>query len=237
VILAVTGFLMGILLFNFVVIPGFLGHGDEVQVPDVVGRALATAKDTLEDEGLRVGAVTEQWSGVYPDGYVIAQTPAAVARVKRGREVRLTVSVGEEGQEVPNLTGVSYRDAQVTLARAGLRVGRLVHAYSETVPKDAVVATDPERNSRVEPGARIDFLVSLGTRSPLFLLPDVRSRPVNEVRAFFTRAGIRLVERPREAFGVPPGQVLEQTPPPGSRIRTGELVEVAVSTAGRGEWR
>jgi serine/threonine-protein kinase len=149
----------------------------------------------------------------------------------------LTVSVGKAGQEVPDLTGVSYRDAQVTLARAGLRVGRLVHTYSETVPKDAVVATDPERNSRVEPGARVDFLVSLGTRSPLFLLPNLVNRPVSEVRAFFTRSGIRLVERQRETFGVPAGQVLEQTPPPGSRIRTGELVEVAVSSPERGDWR
>jgi serine/threonine-protein kinase len=237
VLLAIAGFVLGVVLFNLVVIPGILGHGDEVQVPDVVGRALATAKDTIEDEDLKVGEVTEQWSGVYPDGYVIAQTPASMTRVKRGRAVRLTVSVGEAGQEVPNLTGVSYRDAQVTLARAGLRVGRLVHAYSETVPKDAVVATDPELNSRVEPGARIDFLVSLGSRPPLFLLPDLRNRPASDVRAFLSRAGIRLVERSREVSGVPAGQVLEQTPPPGSRIRTGELVEIVVSTPGRGEWR
>jgi serine/threonine-protein kinase len=133
------------------------------------------------------------------------------------------------------MTGIGYRDAQVGIARAGLRIGRLVHTYSETVPKDGVVSTDPEPGSRVEPGGRIDLLVSLGPQVTTFLLPDLRGRPIGEVREFFGRAGIRVVERPREAFGAPPGQVLEQTPPAGSRIRNGEMVEVAVASAGRGD--
>jgi serine/threonine-protein kinase len=235
--LAVAGFVIGLILFNYVVMPRLLGHGDEVQVPDVVGRTLANARKMLEDEKLQVGGVTEQWSGVYPDGYVIGQIPAALSQVKHGREIRLTVSVGQEGQEVPDLAGVGYRDAQVALARAGLRVGRLAHTYSEMVPKDGVIATDPERATKVEPGARIDLLVSLGPSGVTFLLPDLRRRTVEDVRKFFARSGIRVVERPREVYGATPGEVLEQNPAAGYRIRPGELVEVTVSSAGRGEWR
>jgi beta-lactam-binding protein with PASTA domain len=77
----------------------------------------------------------------------------------------------------------------------------------------------------------------LGQRPVVFLLPDVRGRPVEEVRDFFERSSIRLVERTREAYGAPPGHVLEQTPSPGSRIRTGELVEVVVAAGGGGGWR
>jgi serine/threonine-protein kinase len=237
VVLAVLGFFLGLALFNYVVMPRLLGHGDEVQVPDVVGRALANAREMLEDERLKVGAVTEQWSGVYPDGYVIGQVPAALTRVKQGREVRLVVSVGSEGQEVPDLSGVGYRDAQVSLARSGLRVGGIAYVYSEIVAKDGVIATEPERGAKVEPGARVDLLVSLGPLAPTFLLPDLRRHTIEDVRGFFARSGIRVVERPREVYGVPAGEVIEQSPPPGYRIRPGELVEVAVSSPGRGEWR
>ena len=70
-----------------------------------------------------------------------------------GREVRLTVSIGKGGQTVPDLAGTGYRDAQVALARAGLRVGQLAYAPSERVPKDQVLASDPEPETQVEPGA------------------------------------------------------------------------------------
>jgi serine/threonine-protein kinase len=230
-LLAVVGFALGVVLFNSVVMPRLLGHGEEVNVPDLVGRSLGSAKEMIAEHGLELGPVSEQWSRVYPDGFVLAQSPAAQSAVKRGREVRLTVSIGKGGQAVPDLVGTGYREAQVSLARAGLRVGQLVYAPSERMPKDQVLASDPEPEMQVEPGERIDLLVSLGAPAATFVLPNLRGHPVESVRSFLARSGIRILERQRGASGVEAGIVLEQTPPAGYRIRTGELVEVAVSEA------
>jgi len=234
--LAALGFVAGLGLFNFVVMPALLGHGDDTQVPDVVGRPLAGARRVLEGEGLRVGHVVEEWSGEFPDGFVTAQEPAAMSVVKPGREVRLTVSIGSAGQEVPDLTGTDSRDAQVRLARSGLRAGRLVLAHSETVDKDAVIASDPPARARVESGARIDLLVSLGPRAVTYLLPDLRGRHIDEVSSLLERSGIRLTSRTRDARAAAPGEILEQQPPPGYRIRGGDLVELTIAS-GRGGWR
>ena len=234
--LAVGGFFLGVILFNGVVMPRLLGHGNDVQVPDVVGRSLASAREVIAEHGLAVGSVNEHWSRVYPEGFVTAQTPAPQTAVKRGRELELTVSIGSEGQAVPDLTSVGYREAQVAIARAGLRVGQLVYTHSDRVAKDAVMASDPEVNTQVEPGARIDLLVSLGPPPPTFVLPNLYGHRVDDVRAFLSRAGIRLVERQRAASDAEPGTVIEQSPPAGYRIRNGELVEVAVAE-GQGGWR
>jgi eukaryotic-like serine/threonine-protein kinase len=234
--LAVGGFFLGVLLFNGVVMPRLLGHGNEVQVPDVVGRPLSSAREVIAEHGLAVGSVNEHWNRVYPEGFVTAQAPAAQTAVKRGRELELTVSIGSEGQAVPDLTNVGYREAQVAVARAGLRVGQLVYTHSERMPKDAVVASDPEVNTQVETGARIDLLVSLGPPPATFVLPNFHGHRVDDVRTFLSRSGIRLVERQRSAEEAEPGTVLEQSPPAGYRIRNGELVEVAV-VEGQGGWR
>ncbi len=233
---AAAGFVVGIGLFNYVVMPLLLGHGDDLQVPDVVGRPLAGARHVLEAEGLRVGHVVEQWSGDYPDGLVTDQDPPAMSRVKAGREVRLTVSIGSKGQEVPDLTGTDAREAQVRLARGGLRAGRIALAQSETVDKNAVIATDPPARSRVEAGSRVDLLVSMGPRPVTYLLPDLRGRHVDEVRSLLERAGIRTTARSRDARAAAPGEILEQQPPPGYRIRSGDLLELVVAS-GRGDWR
>ena len=235
-VLAAAGFLGGLGLFNYVVMPVLLGHGDDIQVPDVVGRPLAGARHVLEGEGLSIGHVVEEWSGAYPDGFVTEQDPPAMSRVKSGRAVRLTVSIGSAGQEVPDLAGADSRDAQVRLARSGLRAGRLVLAYSETVDKDAVIASDPPARLRVEPGARVDLLVSLGARPVTYLIPDLRGRHVEEVSSLLERSGIRLTSRSRDARAAAPGEILEQQPPPGYRIRSGDLVELTIAS-GRGGWR
>lgn len=234
--LAAGGFVLGLGLFNFIVMPILLGHGDDIQVPDVVGRPLAGARRVLEGEGLRVGHVVEEWNGTFPDGFVTEQDPAAMSRVKSGREVRLTVSIGSAGQEVPDLTGADSRDAQVRLAHGGLRAGRLALAYSETVDKDAVIASDPPARTRVEPGSRVDLLVSLGARPVTYLLPDLRGRHVEEVNSLLERSGIRVTSRPRDARAAAPGEILEQQPPPGYRVRSGDLVELTIAS-GRGGWR
>ena len=234
--LAAGGFVLGLGLFNFIVMPILLGHGDDIQVPDVVGRPLAGAHHVLEGEGLSIGHVVEEWSGAYPDGFVTEQDPPAMSRVKSGRAVRLTVSIGSAGQEVPDLTGADSRDAQVRLARGGLRAGRLALASSETVDKDAVIASDPPARSRVEPGSRVDLLVSLGAKPVTYLLPDLRGRHVEEVNSLLERSGIRLTSRTRDARAAAPGEILEQQPPPGYRVRAGDLVELTIAS-GRGGWR
>jgi serine/threonine-protein kinase len=139
------------------------------------------------------------------------------------------VSIGKGGQSVPDLVGTGYRDAQVSLARAGLRVGQLAYAPSERVPKDQVLSSDPEPETQVEPGARIDLLVSLGAPAVTYVLPNLRGHPVETVRSFLSRSGIRTLERQRSASGIESGIVLEQSPPAGYRIRSGEQVEVTVS--------
>ena len=83
--------------------------------------------------------------------------PAAQSAVKRGREVRLSVSIGKGGQSVPDLVGTGYRDAQVSLARAGLRVGQLAYAPSERVPVMRFASIDADLYRRtlercIEPG-------------------------------------------------------------------------------------
>lgn len=229
--LAVGGFALGVVLFNSVVMPRLLGHGDEVTMPDLVGRPLSSAKEMIAEHGLAVGPVSEQWSRIYPDGFVMTQAPAAQSAVKRGRDVRLTVSIGKGGQSVPDLVGTGYREAQVSLARAGLRVGQLAYAPSERVPKDQVLASDPEPETQVEPSARIDLLVSLGAPATTYVLPNLRGHQVESVRSFLGRSGIRILERQRSASGMESGTVLEQSPPAGYRIRAGELVELTVSEA------
>jgi serine/threonine-protein kinase len=235
---AVGGFFVGVVVFNYLVMPSLIGHGAEVQVPDLIGRTLEQAAAILQEEGLELGGREPRFSSVYPDGFVVDQSPEPLAKVKAGHAIQVAISFGREGLVIPDLRGEPYREAQVSLSRTGLRLGRQAHTHHEQVAKDRIVTSAPEAGTLVAPGTAVDLLVSLGPRPVSFLVPELRGRQLTDVRAFFERSGIRLVAVPAEGdYSAPPGEIVGQRPAAGGRIRPQDVIEVDVSASGRGRWR
>ena len=102
-----------------------------------VGRVRAARR------GAGVG-VQEQESDE-PEGDVIAQDPSGGAQVDRGTTVTITVSIGRPQSDVPNVVGLSQRDARQPAGQRGPRAG----------PARAPTVTDPSRGRRGDrPAAR-----------------------------------------------------------------------------------
>jgi eukaryotic-like serine/threonine-protein kinase len=74
-------------------------------VPNVVGLTQAAAVSKVQNAGLKT-SVANRFSS-QPQGTVIAEKPAAGARIARGSIVTLTVSRGQKAVAVPNLTSLS----------------------------------------------------------------------------------------------------------------------------------
>jgi serine/threonine-protein kinase len=62
-------------------------------VPNLIGRGLAQARNELVDAGLRLGTTSKAPSDSVPEGKIFGQSPAAGTGVKRGRPVRVSLSV------------------------------------------------------------------------------------------------------------------------------------------------
>lgn len=102
--------------------------------------------------------------------------PAFLADVAGTYEVQLIVSDGAVNSaadgvavtaeipmvSVPNVVGQTQTDAQSQISAAGLLVGSVTTAYSDTVPVDSVISQSPAAGASVEEGALVDFTVSLG---------------------------------------------------------------------------
>jgi beta-lactam-binding protein with PASTA domain len=67
-----------------------------VEVPDVTGMAMERARRVLEKNGLKLGKYTGEFDVVVAKGDVLRQKPEAGEQLKRGGEVELVISKGEE---------------------------------------------------------------------------------------------------------------------------------------------
>lgn len=63
-----------------------------LQVPDLTGRTVADARSTLEQLGLRVGAVTRDTSSFQPENTILSQSPGPGQAVSAGGHVSLRIS-------------------------------------------------------------------------------------------------------------------------------------------------
>ena len=109
-----------------------------ISVPAVVGQEQSAAEATLEDLDLSVKVVEEESEDV-DEGVVIRQSPDNGASVGANGEVTLTVSTGPPGITIPDVVGMSVRDAKDELEDAGFDVeverilgGRVVSHQSHT---------------------------------------------------------------------------------------------------------
>ena len=207
-------------------------RGGVTPVPELRGLSEEDAQALIADQGLTThwldleeGRFDEQ----VPKGHVLMQDPRPGVYVKRNTEVTLTLSRGPRRIEVPDLAGQALQAAQVSLAGAGLVVGRTFDVYGATGDSGVVVDQQPPPGARVARDARVDLFLSVGATAEVYVMPDVIRRNYEDVRAFFETRGFRIGRVSYETYGgLPAGTVLDQYPEAGHPLRRGDVVSLDV---------
>ncbi|MFE3636904.1 Stk1 family PASTA domain-containing Ser/Thr kinase [Streptomyces sp. NPDC059168] len=120
-----------------------VSKGSPVDVPDVTGEDQDSARQDLEDAGLKVRISAQQVNSEYDKGQVARQSPGADSRAAEGDTVTLTLSKGPVMVAVPDVVGSSVDDAKQRLEAAGFEVSEdrgLLGLFGDTVKKQSVDA-------------------------------------------------------------------------------------------------
>jgi hypothetical protein len=134
-----------------------------VPVPDVAGLSQANAEAAIVGTGLVVGSILTANSNTVPTGDVISQAPSAGTILAPGSAVTIVVSLGAS---VPDVAGSSQANAEAAIVGAGLVVGTVTTANSNTVPTGDVISQTPGAGINVAPGSVVAIQVSLGASVP-----------------------------------------------------------------------
>ncbi|TYZ30434.1 Stk1 family PASTA domain-containing Ser/Thr kinase [Selenomonas caprae] len=201
----------------------------EVVVPDVTGKQMTLARQILEDKKLRVN-VAETYDASVPAGTVVSQNPEAGAKVKEERLVTIYVSKGGESLEMPDLKGLSRKDAEEKLTKMGLKIGSIYERNSDE-EAGTVIATDPRAGSKINKGQSVDITVSKGKKEKKVSVPDVTGLPLEAAKEAITSAGFHVGSVSKEPSKQAEGTVVSQSPAGGSSIAEGTAVNLVVAEA------
>ncbi|WP_454323646.1 Stk1 family PASTA domain-containing Ser/Thr kinase [Streptomyces ambofaciens] len=130
--------------------------------------------------------------------------------------------------KVPPLLSKTEAQARDRLDDAGLDVGKVRHAYSDTVERGKVISTDPGVGDRIRQNDSVSLTVSDGPDT--VKLPDVTGYKLDKARTLLEDEGLEpgMVTR---AFSdeVAKGFVISTKPGSGTTVRAGSAVALVVS--------
>jgi len=204
-------------------------RSSEVVVPDLGGVGLEQAAEATDPLDLRLEIVDRRHDRVIASGRVLQQQPPAGSRVRRGRKLKLVLSLGDKILVVPDLVGKADRAVEIELRREGFVPGNAARVDS-AAPAGRILAQDPQPGSPGVPNTRVHRLVSVGPAQPVWVMPDVTGLPRKIVEAWVDRTGLRRAPpRSIRVGGRPAGTVVGQSPLAGYPLRPTSVVELTVA--------
>lgn len=201
----------------------------EIEVPELVGMDIVNALQRMEGRELKIRIAGFEYSENLPQNRVLFQDPEPGHVVKAGREIRLVLSRGEEDAQIPDLKGLRWEEAVSVLDRKELGLGKRSLLYHENVAMGHVIATDPPFGSWIPKKSAVNFLVSLGKRPVMLLMPDLRGMRPEEMMELLSKMGLRVTDiQSADKADVPLNRVAEQFPAAGSAIPIRSGVRVVI---------
>src|SRR5215207_9343981 len=202
------------------------GPADQKAVPQVTGIQLRDAIAALQNEGFEVDV--QRVESEAPKDRVIRQNPEAGKKVDDGSTVTLVVSGGPGQVAVPDVVGKGTKDAKQTLNDEDLKTSTTEQA-SGSVPDGKIIDTRPSPGTKVDRGSTVTLVVSSGPEQ--VSVPGVVGEDKDTAVSRIEGAGLQVNVNQQETTSAPEGEVLSQTPGPGSEVAAGSTVTIAVAKA------
>jgi len=228
--LALTG-LAAVLAVNFLVLPSLVHSRQVVAMPDLRGLDLEEARSKGDDLQLIIEVSRRKAHPTLPPGAIVSQMPDPGERIRGGRVVRVVVSAGHPSGALPQVVGLTPRQAEATLQRENYRPGRKVAVFRPEITQPVVAYQRPQAGTELATGQTVDLVVAEPAPTVILRMPDLTGVPLYQARRLVTGAGLVLAPvEYRRTDGATPNHVVAQEPQAGSRVSRGDRLVLVVAT-------
>ena len=222
------GFVAFLVVLDDVIFPLYVS-GKEEAVPNVVGKNKDEAIKILTNAGLSPIVETSRFDDKYHKDQVIYQKPNANTVVKVNRRVYLTVSGGEPMVKMPSLITKSFREAQLTLARTGLNLGKVDSVESE-FPINTIVEQQYFEGKEIAKGTTVNLKVSVGPKVGMIRVPNLLGKSLVEADGILRSLSLKVGNKTFiNSPTLLPNTIVDQQPAENSLVSLGDSVNVVLT--------
>lgn len=170
----------------------FAIHGQEVEVPSVIGLTPSDAERSVAGLGLQIDVERQYYSPTMPESRIMTQMPLPGTKVRRGWQLRVAKSMGPQRVSIPDVTRQSERAAELNIRRRGLEVSSTAEIQFAGAPADQVLAQSPPANASQVSAPRTSLLIAAEADPSAFVMPNFVGQPLGTATRILQDAGFKL---------------------------------------------
>lgn len=208
------------------------GTGHEVEIPSLIGMtyeeaALAAERASKGDIEFDV-FVERQIHSDDEKNTIISQTPDGGLKIKRSREIKVTLSLGPVALELADYTGKDYQKVSKELEEKGIRV-IIEQEDNDTYEEGKIFKQFPSKGTKMGEDDEITLYVSKGTENTV--VPNVLGKSVDEAIITIERNNLK-VGAIKEEDGIKylKGEVCRQSEKAFRTVPVGTVIDIFVSS-------
>ena len=188
--------LCGVLLWiTFRLLDRYTRHDKVFTMPDFVGQDYRQVKHDYSKEFNFIFIDSVYPKGQQP-GSIYQQDPLPGSKIKKGRNVyAIIVAVTPEKTVMPNLKGISLREAIGRLESSGLDVDYLdyvSYSYKNNVIDQYYQGQPIEEGTELVKGSKIMLRVGIGDDKAKVKVPNLIGKHADEVKRILNLAGLNI---------------------------------------------
>ena len=188
---------MLLLLVTILMLNRLTRHGEQIEVPDLIGLNEEEARVFLTQKGIVPDIIDSVQIRDYKPCEIVEQNPAPHTFVKKNRHIYLTVNARQKRMlPVPDLKDVSFRQAKAMLESVGFEVSGVVYVPSEfpgLVQNVRYENVAVDAGTRLPDGARVELVVGQsGDSNDLVAVPSFLTLSYDEAQRALADAGFVL---------------------------------------------
>lgn len=211
-------------------------HGESQAVPDFVGQTFADAQRTAREEDLRLTILDSIWR---PDirgkvAVVLEQTPRPEARVKKNRNIYLTVTKTQAPEVIlPPFKDVGYAYGPYSrmLARNDIETTIEQRQFDARQANESILSftyngrkyteQDVAKGLKIPKGSTLAFVITSQTSNSV-VMPDLRCESLDNARFILDASNLQIGEL--SGPDASSSYVWRTDPPAGTRVSVSRSV-------------
>ena len=221
----IVSFLLGFAVFYFIM-PVIVRHSKTIEVPYLKHMSLEKAKSFLSTLDLNYVVADSVYSSEVAEGFIVNSEPPAKEDVKVRSVIRLVVSRGAKKVAIPDIEGLTRKDAVDSLDNHGITNRVFVNYPVKEKDLDGkVIKTRPAIEDSIALGGMITIFIGTEKRK-VFLMPNLIGMALDEAQREIFEYELVLTEVKRTSGET--DIVIQQFPAPSVEVTFGDNVRLVV---------
>lgn len=234
---------LGLLFIMLFLAGSLLNNGNSTfnsnVVPSFIGKTLEEAENLAESSGYVLYPQYEP-NEVVPKDEITFQVPSKGSKLEPGGTVTVTVSSGNDYPMVPNLFGMTSKQAKIELEAAGLRLGDVNYDTESQLPPGTITKQSPRSDEQAMADDEVDIWISgngeNAVQMPKLIGETYENAVATVLESGFERVWIRAMDSTDNSSYLPE-TIIMQTPLTDASTTKDILVEMWVYRTYLGGYR